>query len=89
MEETLIKILRIISGSFFMLIGAIGVLVGIIAIIDPVGSKMADDSDPFGVPPTFAESFTLTIAFVLIFSLGILLVIGLKPLIKLFSQKLR
>ena len=82
------KILRIVSGLFFMLVGVIGVLVGIIAIIDPVGTKMSDDSDPFGVPPTFAEGLTLTLAFVLIFSLGILLVIRLKPLIKLFSKKL-
>lgn len=88
MEKTISKILRIIGGLFFMLVGAVGVLIGIIGIIDPVGSKMSDDADPFGVPPTFAESLTLTLLFILIFSLGILLLIGLKPLLKLFSKKI-
>jgi hypothetical protein len=28
----------------------------IIAILDPAGAQMANDSDPFGVPPSFGQS---------------------------------
>lgn len=78
---TVLKItqwLRICLGYIFLLFGFLGVGVGIIGIIDPVGTKMADDSDPFGVPPTFSESLFLTCVFALIFIVGIWLVLGFK-----------
>jgi hypothetical protein len=32
--------------------GILLVGVGVVAIVDPIGSQMADDSDPFGQPPS-------------------------------------
>jgi hypothetical protein len=31
-------------------VGAILALIGFLGVVDPVGSKLADDSDPFGPP---------------------------------------
>lgn len=39
---------------------------------------MADDSDPFGVPPSFLESLTITSIFALVFLIGLWLVSGFK-----------
>ena len=44
------QILLMLAG---LVLGAIGLLVGlieVIAIVDPVGTKMSDDADPFGNP---------------------------------------
>lgn len=89
MRGKVFQILRISSGLLLLLLGSLGILFGIIDIIDPVVSKMSDDADPFGVPHTLAESFTLTFIYFLVFLLGIGLVAGLKPLIKLFGKKLQ
>lgn len=42
--------LGVASSVFLILIGALFTLSNIIAILDPVGTKMADDADPFGDP---------------------------------------
>ncbi len=42
-------------GSLLLLCGLIGAAVGVIGLLDPAGTKMADDADPFGPP---ASSFT-------------------------------
>ncbi|HXG84342.1 MAG TPA: hypothetical protein VNI84_09965 [Pyrinomonadaceae bacterium] len=73
-------------GCFLTLFGSLGIVVGIIAIIDPIGSKMADDSDPLGIPPTFSESLILILVYVLIFILGISLILGFNRLTKRFSK---
>jgi len=80
---------RIAFGCFLTLFGSLGVVVGIIAIIDPIGSKMADDSDPFGIPLTIYESLIVTVVYVLIFILGLCLTIGFKPKEKLVKKFLK
>ncbi len=70
--------LRICLGCIFLLFGFLGVGFGIIEIIDPVGSKMADDNDPLGVPPSFGESLFITCVYALIFIIGTWLVLGFK-----------
>ncbi|HVE55860.1 MAG TPA: hypothetical protein VNB22_03465 [Pyrinomonadaceae bacterium] len=83
------KILRFLSntiGFIFVLLGSFGILFGIIDMIDPVGSKMADDGDPFGVPHNFAESFSLTLVYVLVFCLGIGLILGFKKIAGLSAK---
>jgi hypothetical protein len=67
-------ILRIVIGIVLFLFGFIGIVVGIIGLIDPVGSKMADDSDPFGTPPSFLESLLMTVVYFAIAGSGILLI---------------
>jgi hypothetical protein len=86
------KILRVLShtlGFIFVLLGGFGILFGIIDLIDPVGSKMADDGDPFGVPHSFSESFGLKLVYVLIFCLGICLILGFKKIAGLSAKKLK
>ncbi len=46
----MIAILKFLGGAFLVGIGCIIGLLEIIALLDPVGTKMADDADPFGDP---------------------------------------
>ena len=39
-------------------------------MIDPVGTKLSDDGDPFGEPPGLSESAGITAVFVMITGLG-------------------
>ncbi len=48
--ETFHRFLILLAGIFLFGIGVLLGLLELIAIIDPVGTKMADDSDPFGDP---------------------------------------
>ena len=86
MFAKIIQFTGICFGCIFILLGSVGILLGIIAIIDPVGTKMANDGDPFGVPPTISESLTLTLIYVFVFFLGVLLVIGHKQSKHRFSN---
>ncbi len=56
--------LKIISSGFSLLLGLIVGLIEIIALIDPVGTKMADDADPFGNPhvPWYQHAIYITFA---------------------------
>lgn len=42
------KLLHFFAGIFLCGIGCVVGVVGLLAVLDPVGSKMSDDSDPFG-----------------------------------------
>ena len=55
---------QIILGLFFLGLGSLVGLIEIIALIDPVGTKMADDSDPFGNPyiPWYVHVFYIVFA---------------------------
>jgi len=39
-----------------IVIGVVVMLAGAVALVDPVGTQMADDGDPFGPPPARTES---------------------------------
>jgi hypothetical protein len=43
-------------GGFLIVAGIFIALNGVIACIDPMGTKVADDSDPFGAPTSRYES---------------------------------
>ena len=47
---------RATLAAVFMVIGLLIVLVSVIALLDPVGTKHADDADPFGPPPSRFQS---------------------------------
>ena len=64
------RLLSIVAGFGLSLLGLVGSFVSILAIIDPVGTKMADDADPFGLPPTTAESSLVLLAYMAIMSIG-------------------
>ena len=40
--------LRFVAGIALLAIGFLILAIGVVAFIDPVGTKMADDGDPFG-----------------------------------------
>lgn len=42
-------------------VGLVIVAFGVIAIVDPVGTKSADESDPFGTPPSRWTSSVVTL----------------------------
>lgn len=42
--------------------GIAGVLMGVLAMLDPIGTKMADDGDPLGAPPTFLLALLVAVA---------------------------
>ena len=43
--------MRIFVGFVLLALAAVLLFFEVIALIDPVGTKMADDNDPFGPPP--------------------------------------
>lgn len=59
-NERMLRLFRILIGAAMILLGSLGVLLGIIEIVDPVGSKMADDNDPLGPPRSRAGSVLVT-----------------------------
>ena len=44
-------VLRFIIGPLLTFIGVVFSVVSLVALVDPVGTQMADDSNPFGPPP--------------------------------------
>jgi hypothetical protein len=64
------RLLSIITGVGLLIFGLLGVLVSIVAIIDPVGTKMADNGDPFGTPPTSVESLLRLVCFLALTAVG-------------------
>ncbi|MBF0215853.1 MAG: hypothetical protein HQL30_02545 [Candidatus Omnitrophica bacterium] len=67
----MIKYIRKIAGIVSIIIAVIGIIGGLLEILDPVGSKMADDADPFGTPPTLAQSIRFIVYSVLLGILGV------------------
>jgi len=49
------KIVARISGLFLLLSGLFGTEVAVFSMLDSVASKMADDGDPFGTPPSLLD----------------------------------
>jgi uncharacterized protein YjeT (DUF2065 family) len=47
------------TAAIFIAAGLIVVLVGLLGIIDPVGTKLADDADPFGEPSPRWHGFVI------------------------------
>jgi protein-S-isoprenylcysteine O-methyltransferase Ste14 len=65
-----VKIVGTIVGALFLTLGCLGIPFSILAIIDPVGSKAADDADPLGVPPTFLTSVGILGLYIVIAAVG-------------------
>jgi len=67
------KRIGILLGSMLLIFGAAGVIFAVIGIVDPVGSKLADDGDPFGVPPSLSDSLWMLAAYFGVGAAGALL----------------
>lgn len=68
------KYLKVIFGFSLSLLGIVGIFIGLIGIIDPIGSKMADDGNPFGAPISTGGSILITIGYILVLIFGLWLV---------------
>jgi hypothetical protein len=47
---------RKVAGAFIALFALMILFVSVLSFVDPKGAKMADDSDPFGNPPSRLSS---------------------------------
>ncbi|HRH40444.1 MAG TPA: hypothetical protein PKY82_02280 [Pyrinomonadaceae bacterium] len=69
-----IKWVSLAFGLILLLFGILGVGLGILDILDPVGTKMADDGDPFGTSHTVTQSLTFTAIFTVALLSGLSLI---------------
>lgn len=60
-----------VVGVVLIVLALIVGCVELLALVDPVGTKMADDADPFGPPPSAAGSAIGLLASVVIGALGV------------------
>jgi hypothetical protein len=51
------RLLSAFAGSALILLGGLGVLFSIHALIDPAAAQAADENNPFGQPPTFLSAW--------------------------------
>jgi hypothetical protein len=65
-----LKTVARVFGLFLLLIGLVGTAVALLSIFDPVGSKMADDGDPFGTPPSLLSSLLILAVYVGVSAVG-------------------
>ncbi len=68
------KIVARVSGLFLLISGLIGSAVALLSILDPVASKLADDGDPFGTPPSRFDSLLILLVYFGAFCVGAFLV---------------
>lgn len=67
------KVLSIIAGGILLALGVFGSGAAVFSLIDPRGSKAADDGDPFGPPPGALESSLILCAYLAIAAVGVYL----------------
>jgi len=67
------KIGAAVFDLLLLLVGPLGSAVSMLAFIDPVWERVADDNDPFGVPPSRLSSLLIHLMFLCVGALGILL----------------
>ena len=60
----MLKAIGISFGVPLFVIGLGGVVFAVIGIIDPVGAKLSDDADPFGVPRSLFHSLLVLAVYV-------------------------
>ena len=67
------KILGTIAGGILLVVGLVGSGVGVFALLDPSGTKMSDDADPFGPAPSILNSSLLLCFYLFIAGVGVFL----------------
>ncbi len=68
------SVLKAIAGTVVMFFGGAGAVLSLVAVVDPSGTQMADDLDPFGKPPPLVWSVAILVMSVAVISLGAWLV---------------
>jgi hypothetical protein len=64
------KILSAIAGGVLRVAGVAGSGVGVFALIDPRGTQMSNDADPFGAPPSVLDSSFMVCVYLLVAGVG-------------------
>ena len=67
------KIVGAVLGSFLGVGGFLGVAVSLFAILDPAGTQMADDANPFGPPPSLLSSVAILVFYLGVCAIGFFL----------------
>jgi len=62
------------AGFLLLAVAPMVALVHVIGLLDPVGSKLSDDGDPFGTPPPASESIVALVVCAALVILGVWLV---------------
>jgi hypothetical protein len=62
------------AGSALILLGALGVLFSIHALIDPASAQAADENNPFAQPPTVLHALGILGAYILVGMVGVFLI---------------
>ena len=70
MVKPRLPLIALLMGGALTVLGMFGSAAAVFGILDPVGAKMADDGDPFGLPPTVGESLTLLGAYLALAAVG-------------------
>lgn len=65
------KVIGVVLGLGVAIFGSLGILVSLVAIVDPIGTKMADDGDPFGVPPSMLGSVIVCLVYLSVCGAGV------------------
>jgi hypothetical protein len=68
------RLLSALVGSALILLGGLGVLFSIHALIDPASAQAADENNPFGPPPTFLHELGILGAYILLGVVGVFVV---------------
>jgi len=55
-KHTTMKLLTKVVGVILSVVSIVGALVSFLALIDPREAQLSNDADPFGAPPTTAQS---------------------------------
>ena len=67
---------QITSGIVLSVVGFLGVIVAALGLIDPAGTKLADDGDPFGSPDPWYVGALIFGAFAACAVVGLWLLFG-------------
>jgi hypothetical protein len=65
--------LSALVGSALILLGGLGVLFSIHALIDPASAQAADENNPFGQPPTFVHELGVFGGYIVVALVGVFL----------------
>jgi hypothetical protein len=65
------RLLAKLSGALLSAFAVAGCVFSVLALLDPRGTQHANDSDPFGTPPTTGESLLYLAVWLLVLGLGL------------------
>jgi hypothetical protein len=65
------KVWKYAAAMPLLLLALVGSFMCALALVDPVGTKLSDDSDPFGTPPGRIVSCAILLGFIAVGGAGL------------------